>query len=141
MGVLSTTFPPTFSQLLPAVSDDVLDKCEVVPEVEMAESYEENCLEQSFDMIFDFSQVFARKKRIVNTKGSARNSRPPSSSSSTAQYSSTKHWTGVGHISRGDEVDYPHIDDADIVYYYYDGEDYSDDEDYGLLDLIYNMMF
>merc|ERR1712096_345441 len=110
-------------------------------EVEIAESYEENCLEESFDIIFDISQVFARKKRIVNTKGSARNNRPPSSSSSTAPYSSTKHWTGVGQISRRDEVDYPHIDDADIVYYYYDDEDYSDDEDYGLLDLIYNMMF
>eukprot|EP00092_Neocalanus_flemingeri_P030586 GFUD01033209.1.p1 GENE.GFUD01033209.1~~GFUD01033209.1.p1 ORF type:complete len:134 (-),score=27.10 GFUD01033209.1:46-447(-) len=103
--VCLTRFPLSLSQQSSAASEDALNNCDVVPEGEMTESYKLECFYEYFDLILDDddSQVYSRQERIVNTKGSARNQKPPRYSSSSSSGHSFN--TGSSQASsRTDEI-------------------------------------
>ena len=132
--------PATTSAVSSSANDNVLDLCEVIPEVEFAASYEENCRNDKIPMIM---QMYLRRKkpkpsregRIVNVEGSRRNSRP-GPSSSYRPYDS-------GPSSNYDRSDDYHDDyedeyyDVEAEYYYYD----DGDDGYGIIDMVADFFF
>ena len=126
----------TTSAVSSSASDDVLDLCEVIPEMELAASYEQNCRNDKIPMIV---QMYLRRKkpsregRIVNVEGSRRNSpyRPTSYNSGP----SSNYYRSDEYYDDYDEDDYEddYYDVEAEYHYYYDG----DDDGYGFFDMLY----